>query len=281
MNKISVFGGGGFIGGNYATRYADEVEVVQRDFVISEHPDILDFVSTVDNYNVKTNPYLDIETNLILLIDKLEKARQFHGSKTVYNFVSSWFIYGKTTPPAKEDSPCFPTGFYSVSKLCAEQLLASYCLSFGMKYRILRLGNVIGIGDKKISPRKNALQWMVRELAQGREISLYKNGAVRDIIDIRDVVSAINLVVRNGGTNQVYNVANGQGLNVEWLVSLAWHCAGYTGKINHIEVPEFHKIVQTPIMFLDISKIKELGYVQQYDIKQTIASLVDYYKKNE
>jgi len=281
MNKISVFGAGGFIGGNYAAKYADEIGVVQRDFIISEHPDILDFVSTVDNYNVKTNPYLDIDTNLSLLIEKLEKARQFHGSKTVYNIISSWFVLGKTALPATEDSPCFPTGFYSATKLCAEQLLASYCQTFGMKYRILRLGNVIGIGDKKISAKKNALQYMVRELAQGREINLYKNGSVRDFIDVRDVVSAIRLVVENGKTNQIYNVANGQGLNIEELVRHAWHCAGYTGKINVIEVPEFHKIVQTPIMFLDISKIKELGYSQQYDIKQTIASLVDYYKHNE
>ena len=119
MEKISVFGGGGFVGGAFCRTYADDVEVVGRSTIISEHQNILDFVSTIDNYNVKTDPFLDINTNLILLIEKLEKARLLHGEKTVYNFISSWFVYGKTKAPAKEDSQCSPTGFYSITKRSA------------------------------------------------------------------------------------------------------------------------------------------------------------------
>jgi nucleoside-diphosphate-sugar epimerase len=44
-----------------------------------------------------------------------------------------------------------------------------------------------------------------------------------------------------------------------------------------IAAPEFHKLVQANIMYLDNSKIKKLGYVQQYDIKQSVASLAEYY----
>ena len=158
----------------------------------------------------------------------------------------------------------------------------SYAETFGFKYRILRLGNVIGIGDKKISRKKNALQHIVRELAQGRDVDyLYKNGAIRDYIDVRDCVSAIRLVIDSGEYNQIYNISNGQGLNVNTLVEIAHRASGYASKIKEIPVPEFHRTVQTPKMYLDISKIKKLGYVQQYNIQTSIEGLVEYYRHNE
>ena len=281
MNKIGVFGGGGFVGGEFCRTYLDEVEVVGRKINATNYPVVLDFVSTVDNYNVHTNPFLDIDTNLRLLVEKLQNTKIIYGTSAVYNFMSSWFVYGKTKLPAKEDSPCNPTGFYSITKRAAEQLLISYCQTFGMKWRILRLGNVIGVGDKKISPKKNALQWMIKELAQGRDISLYENSSLRDYIDVRDVVSAIHLVLEKGEPNQIYNIANGRGYNVDYLIKHAHEACGFTGKIGSIPVPEFHKIVQTPMMYMDISKIKRLGYIQQYDIMQSVASLAEYYQKNE
>ena len=279
--KISVFGGRGFIGGEFRRTYPDEVEVIDRDMTASNYPSILDFVSTIDNYNVKTDPFLDIETNLRLLVEKLQNAKIIYGASAVYNFISSWFVYGKTKIPASEDSPCWPKGFYAVTKLCAEQLIESYCTTFGMQFRILRLGNVIGIGNKKVSAKRSALQFMIRELAQGREVGLYEDGTVRDFIDARDAVSAIHLILEKGEPNQIYNVANGHGWNVGHLVDHAWAEAGYTGKINLVPAPEFHKQVQTNIMYLDVGKLKNLGYVQQYDIKQSVASLVEYYKNNE
>jgi nucleoside-diphosphate-sugar epimerase len=279
--QISVFGGSGFVGGEFCRTYPDEVEVVDRETIATEYPTVLDFVSTIDNYNVKTNPYIDIETNLHLLVEKLQYAKEFIGTETIYNFVSSWFVLGKTEVPADEESPCWPKGFYSATKLCAEQLVESYCRTFGMKFRILRLGNVIGIGNKKVSAKRSALQFMIKELAQGREINLYKDGTVRDFIDVRDVASAIHLVLEKGEPNQIYNIANGHGWSVEHLIDHAWAKAGYTGKINPVPAPEFHKQVQTNIMYLNIEKIKKLGYVQKYDIKQSVASLVEYCKNNE
>ena len=61
------------------------------------------------------------------------------------------FVYGQTQMPATEESICNPTGFYSITKRAAEQLIISYCETYGIKYRILRLCNVYGIGDTKFS----------------------------------------------------------------------------------------------------------------------------------
>lgn len=281
MDNVSLFGVG-FIGGKYAETYPHQTCEMQRDDWCGCTRNVLYFISTVHNYHAKEgDPFIDIDTNLFHFMKVLYQNHLVFGNELVFNLVSTWFVYGETELPAKECSPCNPTGFYSITARAREQLLISYCQTFGLSYRILRLGNVIGIGDKKISRKKNALQYMVQELAQGREIELYQNGAIRDFIDVRDCVEAIHLVLEKGNLNEIYNIANGKGYNVRDLVQVAWQESGYSGKIKDIPAPEFHKIVQTSKMWMDVRKIKSLGYVQKYDIAQSIRELVHHYQHEQ
>jgi nucleoside-diphosphate-sugar epimerase len=257
----------------------DDVEVVERNEVESASPNIVNFISTVDNYNVYEDSLLDIQTNLVHFMKILDGGRKKWGERLVFNQISTWFVYSNAELPAKETSLCDPKGFYSITAFARENLLRSYCETFGLKYRILRLGNVIGIGDKKASRKKNALQWMIKELAEGRDVSVYKGGAIRDYIDVRDCVGAIRLVLEKGELNQVYNISNGKGLNVKDLVDVAHRESGYIGKVGTMEVPDFHNTVQIKHMWLDNSKLRSLGYVQRHDIKETVRELVRYYKQ--
>lgn len=280
METVSLFGAG-FIGSHYKKAYPDTV-VIGRDFNSPETGNTLYMRGTVTNYNPKDgNAFIDIESNLIDFMKVLERVR-YYPISPVFNLVSTWFVYGSKEIPAKETSYCEPNGFYSITALCREQLLKSYCETFGLKYRILRLGNVIGVGDNKISRKKNALQHIIRELAQGRDVDyLYKGGAIRDYIDVRDCVDAIHLALEKGSLNEVYNIANGQGLNVNDLVDVAHRESGFKSKIFEIPVPDFHKVVQMPKMYMNIDKIKKLGYVQKHDIKQTVKELVHHYANEE
>ena len=139
------------------------------------HPkskDVLYFISTVDNYNIFSDPFLDVETNLNVLIKTLEACREY-SNETTFNFISSWFVYGKTDSlPASEDSYCNPKGFYSITKRAAEQLIISYCETYNIKYRILRLCNVCGETDLKVSKKKNALQHLINEVINDRDVNL-------------------------------------------------------------------------------------------------------------
>jgi len=100
---VNIFGLG-YIGKAYAQKY-DCVIQDRNNLVpnIDKCNNILFTISTIDNYNVNINPYLDIETNLILLIRVLENFRHVknYQDKT-FNFLSSWFVYGDTTLPASE-----------------------------------------------------------------------------------------------------------------------------------------------------------------------------------
>ena len=277
MDSLCVFGGKGFIGSEFVKQFPDVI-VQERDGYIPATNRIFYLISTTHNYHVHTNPYLDIETNLNGLIKVLENARERFKDDFEFTFASSWFVYGKTECPAKEISYCNPTGFYSITKRAAEQLLMSYCDTFGMRYKIVRFANVLGIGDKNISRKKNAFQYMVQQVALGNDVDyLYDGKFYRDFIDVRDAVNAAKLVIEKGDQNSIYNAGNGMPYDINQWIHYANIKAGGKSKITLIPVPEFHKIVQVKDMWLDISKIRKLGYKQKYSMQDMMKELVEYY----
>lgn len=271
---INLFGKG-FIGGNFAQMYPCIIN--KRNDLIPQLENVTDIfytISTIDNYNVKNNPFIDIETNLTLLMRVLENFRKDSRSKdVVFNFASSWFVYGDTDLPALETSYCNPTGFYSVTKRAAEQLLISYCQTFNLKYRILRFANVLGQGDPKTSVQKNAVTHMITELKHNRPINLYDNGMViRDFIHVKDLCRAIKIVMEEGSFNDIYNIGNSEPFYIKDIIDRV-KILGTNSKINLIETPKFHKIVQVKNMYMNTDKLKKLGYKPSYTLQQIVEEL--------
>jgi len=280
MNDISVFGSTGFIGSKFCELYSDSVIRIDRNDYKSKTDNVLYFISTVDNYNVHTDLHIDIDTNLTVLMNVLENLPK--NSDTIFNFVSSWFVYGKNYEmPFREDySKCNPSGFYSITKYCAEQLLVSFCQTHNIKYRILRLANVIGEGDKKISKKKNALQFLIREIVNNRDVPLYYGGEVlRDYIHVEDVCSALKLCMDKSPPNQIINIGSGKPYKFLDMINKAIEYSGSTSKIIHIQPTTFHDIVQVRHSYLDTAKLISYGFKQKFNIDTTIEMLVNFYKK--
>jgi nucleoside-diphosphate-sugar epimerase len=270
-SNIQIFGGSGFVGSEFVKQNPGCIVNPRNDYRIKSD-NILYMISTVTNYNVKTDPYIDIDTNLSTLMRVLEQCKELD---LTFNFVSSWFVYGETEMPATEQSNCYPNGFYSITKRCAEQLLISYCETFGIKYRILRLANVAGSGDKKASPQKNALQHMINELKAGRDVNVYDGGNLyRDYIHVNDAARAIKTIMDKGEVNTIYNVGNGKPLLFKDMIEYAKELIGGNGKLNPIEIPQFHKTVQVRSMWMLSDKLKSLGYEPKYDLEAIIEDMV-------
>ena len=270
---INVLGGSGFVGSRYRELTDNVVINAKYDYEVKDNSEVVYFISTVDNYNVHINPYLDIETNLTTLVHTLESCKD---KNVTFNFISSWFVYGDVQLPAKEESYCNPRGFYSITKRTAEQLLISYCETFNIKYRILRLANVLGKSDGKVSKKKNALQYMINQVVNNEDIDLYEGGIFyRDYIHVDDVAQAINLVIEKGNMNEIYNIGNGEMVFIKQALDYVKTKVNSTSNFGTMEIPQFHKTVQTKNMVLDISKIKELGYTPKYDLYQTLDTLIN------
>jgi nucleoside-diphosphate-sugar epimerase len=270
--SIDLFGGTGFVGSNFYKLFKDEVYVHPRNHNVPYYKNILYMISTTDNYNVLEDPYKDINTNLIKLIDVLDNCKN---KDVIFNFISSWFVYGDTDLPAKETSYCNPKGFYSITKKCAEDLLISYCKTFNIKYRILRLANVYGNNDNGISKKKNALTYLINRIKNHEEINLYFNGNfIRDYIHVEDACKAIKLCLEKGQVNDIYNIGNGEPIIFKNIIDYVVEKTNSKSIINAIDQPEFHKIVQVKNMYLNIEKIKYLGFNPEYNIFTGLSDLI-------
>jgi nucleoside-diphosphate-sugar epimerase len=274
VKQVSLFGSTGFIGSNFSKLGSLQIDKVDRDNPNPQYTDVLYTIGTIDNYSIFENPKLDIETNLIKLIDNLEILRNKFGTFT-FNYLSSRVVYGDSQPlPFKVSNTCNPKSFYSISKFAAEKFLISYCLTYKINYRILRLSNIYGINDGGISDKKNVLQFLINQIKLNKKIDLYEGGNfLRDYLDVRDAVTAINLILNNGELNKIYNVGSGKPRLFIDLMRKAKEVFNSTSEFTHIQTPEFHRIAQVKDEYLDISDLSNLGFVPKYDIIYEIVNL--------
>lgn len=275
---INLFGGSGFVGTSFREKY--ECLANERNDLIpqlaSGVTDVLYLISTIDNYNVKVNPHIDIDSNLTTLIRVLENFRRLNKPNVVFNFASSWFVYGDSELPARETSYCDPKGFYSITKRAAEQLLISYCETYDLKYRILRFANILGPGDMKVSRKKNALTYLIEKIRFNEDIDIYDNGEFyRDYIHVSDLCYAVRTVMQHGAVNEIYNIGNGKPILFREIIEYAIKKSNSKSKINFIEQPDFHKLVQVKSMYMDNSKIRSLGYSPIFTINTIVNQLLN------
>ncbi len=270
-NEISVFGGTGFIGSRFCQRTKLKPLLIGREVRQPESEQLLYFISTTHNYHVFDDVHKDIDTNLTVLVDVLKNLTP---GKSVINFISSWFVYGDTKLPATEESACTPKGFYSITKKAAEELLISYCQTFGINYRILRLGNVYGKGDGGVSKKKNALQYLINRLKNGEPIDLYHGGRFyRDYLHVDDVADAIDLVIAKGELDAIYNIGSGEKILFSEVIDLIREITDSTSTTTEITPPKFHQVVQVKDFYMNTDKLKALGFRQRVDFAQGVKEL--------
>ena len=236
------------------------------------------FISTTHNYHVFDDPTLDVRTNLLVLTETLDSWKR-NNPEGVFNFISSWFVYGEQygfdrAGPVSEENKCNPKGFYSITKRCAEQLIESFCETHKLNYRILRLCNIIGPGDKGVSKQKNALQYLINEMRQNRPIEIYGNGEfTRTYMDKRDAARAIRLVVEKGNLNEIYNIGVEPSQRFIDLIRLAHELLGSQSEIRFIKPKKFHQQIQVENFNMNCSKLRDLGFYPEYSIIGTITRL--------
>lgn len=274
---ISVFGSTGFIGSKFCELFGKETIRIDRDNYVPQSNEILYFISTTNNYNIFDNPNLDIDTNLTVLVNVLKNCKD---EGITFNFVSSWFVYGKNNSlPAKEDDCCNPKGFYSITKRAAEQLVISFCETFKIKYRIFRLGNVYGESDISVSKKKNALQYLIKEIINNRDINLYDGGThIRDFIYVDDVCRAIKLCIQKSDINSIINVSNGRPYQFLSLMEHTRDKVKSKSKFIPVKSTEFHNIVQVKNMYLDTTKLRKLGFKPDVLIEDGLDIIINHYK---
>ena len=146
-------------------------------------------------------------TGTSLLFDAARKA----GVRRAV-IASSAAVYGESDAlPLMEETPLQPLSPYAVSKRVDEMYAELFTNSFGFEVVALRYFNVYGPCQRPDSMYAAAVPIFVRRLLDGKPVRIFGDGGqTRDLINIRDVVSA-NLIASEhpNAAGNIFNVCTG------------------------------------------------------------------------
>jgi len=310
--KAFVSGGAGFIGCNLVDRLLDvghEVTVYDnlstgllqfleyaRDFdrfrlvegdlldegslseAIAGHEFVFHLAANADVRFGTEHPRRDLEQNTIVTNNVLEAMRKNGISKIV--FASTGSVYGDATViPTPENAP-FPiqTSLYAASKLAGEGLIAAYCEGFGFQSWIFRFVSILGerythghVFDFYRKLKQNPSRLEVLGNGKQRKSYLY----------IQDGIDAMLFALEK--SNESVNVLNlGVDGYCEVNDSIGWICEelGVTPKLEYYG-GDRGWIGDNPFIFLDTSKIRDLGWKPKLSIQDGVLKTIQYLKTNE
>ncbi|RJQ37760.1 NAD(P)-dependent oxidoreductase [Candidatus Microgenomates bacterium] len=265
---------------NITTLLKDIAKIEKKDL---ESIDVIyHCASTVDNYNILTDPYIDVETNIEGTIRLLEILKTLPKKPKII-YPSTFFIYGneyeRTKVPINEESKTDPLAIYPATKLCSENIIKLYSRLYGIPYLICRLTNVYGENEDFNNKKKGALNFLVMQAIKGETLNIYNGGNFyRDYIYVDDVVSALTFLEKKK-KNDTFLIGYGEPVLFRDIINFIYETIGKEQKIVEIEAPSFHKAVGITNFVADISKINNLGWEPKIDFKEGIKRIVDNYKK--
>jgi UDP-glucose 4-epimerase len=187
-------------------------------------------------------------------------------------FFSSAAVYGNAFVAATEETICRPIGNYARAKLRAEEVIRSACeRNRALRCCTLRISNVFGSAINSTKPQ-GIIPRVCRAIHENTLVSIWGNGRnIKDYLFLDDFLEAVQIVVERS-LQGTYNVASGQSLSVDEIVSLVESIAGKALRVAHC--PAFSWDVQESR--ISAQKIyEEIGWHARRDIADAIRQVTE------
>ncbi len=219
------------------------------------------------------HPSKDVEQNTIATFNVLEAMRA-NGVRRIA-FASTGSIYGEATVIPTPESAPFPvqTSLYGASKLAGEGLIEAYCEGFGFQGWIFRFVSILG----ERYTHGHVFDFFKSLTADPLRLRVLGNGHQRkSYLYVHDCIDAILLAMaRATGKVNIFNLGTDEFCHLN--DSIGW----ITERLRVAPVLEYTGgdrgwIGDNPFIYLDTSRIRELGWLPKLTIREGVLRTVDY-----
>lgn len=297
--KITIFGGGGFIGSTIADRLlrdghvlriferprvppyrhfgpTEQVEWITGD-LMSRHDvsdaiagvdAVLHLVSTTLPKNSNDDPVYDVQSNLVATLQMLDVMVEHKVRRLVF-ISSGGTVYGDPVyVPVDEKHPTEPVVSYGITKLAIEKYLRMYARQGRIDPVILRVTNPYG-ERQRIETAQGVVGVFIHRVLSGQPIEIWGDGSVmRDFLYVQDVAEAFALALGYRGKEHVFNISSGVGTSLNDLIGMLEAVLDVPVVRNYKPGRGFD--VPVSVLSNELAK-RELGWAPSVDMRTGIA----------
>lgn len=262
---------------------SDSFRFIQENIKILKRPDYVDIMdgadavfhlsSFADLRKSLINKKQDFENNLVPTLQLLDAIAENSVKNVIFASTSS--IYGEPEIIPTPES-YFPTitSLYSASKLASEAFCQAYSEMYGFRLNIFRFSNIIGDRCRR------GVVWDFVHKLTSNPLNLEVLGDGKQSKEFLHVVDAINAVLqafRHAGNRvSVYNVGSSKNLTIDFVADIVMKNV-LGKKVDKIFTGgKGGWIGDNPIVALDLTRIKSIGWTQTIDSVDAIMRTVNW-----
>jgi GDP-L-fucose synthase len=301
-SKIYVAGHNGMVGSainrklkslgytNIITRTRKELDLLSQsdviNFFIKERPEYV-FLCAAKVGGIKANvdfPGDFIYENLTIQNNIIKCSKDFNVIKLL--FLGSSCIYPKMAPqPIKEEyllsGYLEPTNdAYALAKISGIKMCQSYNFQHGTNFISIMPTNLYGYNDNYDLNSSHVLPAMIRKFHDAKvgktNVKLWGTGTpLREFLFADDLADACLFLMDTYDGSEIVNIGTGEDITIKDLALLIKDIVGFEGEVLFDE----SKPDGTPRKLLDVSKLKELGWVYKTELREGIEKTYKDYVK--
>ena len=272
---------------NLKIQYKD-IDLLDRptinDVLTSFRPEYILHLASISSVAQSWHTPLDsFVNNTNIFLNLVEHIRVNNISCRILSIGSSE-EFGEVTEselPLTEEHPLKPLSPYAVARVSQEMLSKIYADGFNEDIVMTRSFNHIGPGQKDvfvISSFAKKLVLLKNSKSSDNTIVTGNLSIVRDFVDVRDVVRAYYLLLRNGRKGEIYNICSGKGSVLKDIILKMSELLGLQIKIdvdpNLIRPNENKKVIGS---YRKINE--ELGWKPEITLEKSLSDIIEYWQK--
>ena len=203
-------------------------------------------------------------------------------------FLGSSCIYPRNAPqPIKEDElltgALEPTNEpYAVAKIAGIKMCQAYNRQYGTHFISVMPANLYGPNDNFDINTCHVLPALIKKFHEARvkghsRVVLWGTGSPRrEFLYVDDLADACLFLMEHYDENKPINTGSGKDIKICQLAVMVKEIVGYRGSIAY----DHTKPNGTPRKLLDVTRIANLGWQAQTNLKQGINKTYEWYKKS-
>lgn len=221
-------------------------------------------------------PNETLKTNVFGTLNFLEamKEKQYKG---VFLSVGSSSEYGSTTSdkPLNEDSPLTPSSPYALSKVTQYHLVRLYRTSYHLNLIHVRPFAIVGPGKQGDAVSDFAKGVVQIERGLKKELIVGNIANVRDFMDVRDAIRAMDLISRNAECD-VYNICTGKGTALKTILQTFIRMT--QKKIHIVRSSDKKRSTDDYVILGNSERLQSIGFGSEYSLDESLKDVLQFWR---